>query len=703
MSPGVILLVVLLATFTLSSCGAGDSQPALSAECGRRQVIPTDGSGEAQAKWPWNVALFHRVDQTPPSYACAGTIIAKNFIITAARCTYLKSRGRPAKPQELLIRAGVGNLHKLEPNLQQVGVNEILRHEKFNVDTLQNDIAVLQTASEFEFTDSVMPLCLWSGRDEEEWIVGRSGVVAGWDHEGMDELTQHELKVVSRRNCRDSDPEYFTKLLVDRKMFCATAAPGDSGAGFFVEGDDNKWSLRGVLSGEGSNSTNKYSVFVDVARYLAWINKQIGVDSSDVENFSICGQNSKSENRPWPWHGRVYREGEPVGSAAIINERFLLSPASIFTGPELRNPEKLSVAFGEMNKNGYRLLETRPVGRVIRHENYNSASGENNIALIQLESPLEFNEIYRPVCLQRNDHTEPSITSNDNNIGGAIESVDFNCSRAFAHFCIRTKSQIALNDTVSLKNNGSWFLQGLTISQNSEGDHNSVTLLDVTRYTDWIDNNTVFRTKNLLGLANCAKRFINDYTFISASTKPLCFASHIRSDVLLATASCLENVPVTDLTGTSSEETVKVRSVQVHPFYNSTTKANNIAIVQLQQSLPGIPFCIHLEPSRKPSRLRTLFPSQGPDKYFFDLQPVGSCAEGHLCGPLDGIDEYAGDAFCTENFHGSQLFHDYGDGQGVYLRGLLDGDKRDHCSNPEVLESYVDVMFHAAWIRNVVN
>lgn len=174
-------------------------------------------------------------------------------------------------------------------------------------------------------------------------------------------------------------------------------------------------------------------------------------------------------------------------------------------------------------------------------------------------------------------------------------------------------------------------------------------------------------------------------------------------------------------TGTSGNQTSQVKSIHVHPRFNSCNHANNIAIVQLEQPLDSTtPFCLHLDPPKRKFRLRSLLPNGGFERHFYDLAPspggILECADqwrregieldtagGHLCGELEGISENRGDPFCTEKFEGSSLYYDYGDGQGVYLRGLLDLDKRNHCEKLlELPEVYVDVTFYAEWIRDIV-
>ncbi|KAL9708013.1 hypothetical protein quinque_011531 [Culex quinquefasciatus] len=732
-------LVVILITYKIVTV--------TEAECGHRKTLAKElvhyGKISRLGEWPWHVALFHSVNQAEPNYACGGTIISRRFVLTAAHCTYPEYKTRPLRANEMLVRAGIANLYNLEHSLQEVGVEEIVRHAEFNTRTLEDDIALLKVEVDFEVTDYVKSLCLWSGSSVEELIIGKKGSSAGWGEDEEHKLTgalKHvPMLIVSRRRCRDSDPDYYTRFLYDRKMFCAgfrngsTPASGDSGGGLYIEGKDGKWGLRGILSNGKIEAETRlvdpksFVVFVDVAYYLPWIRKKtnISADGEDTalfnQDFSTCGLLPEvRQQRPWPWQGEVYRNASGIHrlcDVAIISELFLLSLAKVYRNAEIRNPSRLILTFKILEKGRYRLLHHQRIGRIIRHEKFDAA-GRNNIALLELISPLKFTEMLSPICLWRGDPKDFSV--NNTNLGRSVDKLQLNCTLGINYICIDTNSQPAFNSTFFVENEETWYLRGLTTTISQQDQPNSILLLDVARYTGWIENNTVFRTKNLLGNAHCARRFINDFTFISSGAgEAKCFAAHIKPSLLLATASCLENSSGADLFGTSGGQTAQVKQIFVHPSYETSRRSNNVAIVQLQEALKSVPFCIHLDTSRNGSRSRVLLPTQGPEKYFYDFidsESSESCEDrlnssgiplditsgGHICGDFKGVANGAGDEFCTESFQGSPLFHDYGDGQGVYLRGLLEAGKRDHCEQPELPEVFVDVMFYADWIREIV-
>ncbi|CAH2230296.1 jg20043 [Pararge aegeria aegeria] len=158
--------------------------------CGRRQVTHTElivnGAMTKPGDWPWHVALY-KIDVSTIKYICGGTLISKNYVLTAAHCITL--RGVPVLPESLSAVLG-----------------------KFNL--IGGD------------TDS-----------QEREIVG-------WGFENTDalapQLRKAKMPIISESTCIKSNPVFYSKLLTNNKKFCAgyrngtSACNGDSGSAFQV-------------------------------------------------------------------------------------------------------------------------------------------------------------------------------------------------------------------------------------------------------------------------------------------------------------------------------------------------------------------------------------------------------------------------------------------------------------------------------------
>uniref|UniRef100_A0A8C4VZ24 Serine protease 55 n=1 Tax=Gopherus evgoodei TaxID=1825980 RepID=A0A8C4VZ24_9SAUR len=76
----------------------------------------------------------------------------------------------------------------------------------------------------------------------------------------------------------------------------------------------------------------------------------------------------------------------------------LCSPCSRFLSISLLSPPDLYVAFGAVDLESHQ-VEKKKLDRLILHEHFDSMNRDNNIALILLDSPIEFSEQKMPICL----------------------------------------------------------------------------------------------------------------------------------------------------------------------------------------------------------------------------------------------------------------------------------------------------------------
>ncbi|XP_053879530.1 serine protease 55 [Malaclemys terrapin pileata] len=97
----------------------------------------------------------------------------------------------------------------------------------------------------------------------------------------------------------------------------------------------------------------------------------------------------------FPWQVSIQTKEKHFCSGSIISSWWILSAAHCFTN-EL--PPDLYVAFGAVDLESHQ-VEKKKLDRLILHEHFDSANMDNNIALILLDSPIEFSEQKMPICL----------------------------------------------------------------------------------------------------------------------------------------------------------------------------------------------------------------------------------------------------------------------------------------------------------------
>ncbi|CAG5030785.1 unnamed protein product [Parnassius apollo] len=271
--------------------------------CGRRKITHTElivgGANTKAGDWPWHVAIY-RLHRADIKYICGGTLLSKNYVLTAAHCATI--RGEAVIPDILNIVLGKYNLVGGDIAVQEKEVFKVIIHEKFNYKIrLDNDIALLKLRTEVTFTDYVQPACIWSEKAIEKIPTNEIiGTVIGWGFDQTDELSsqlrQATMPIISENTCYKSNPLFYSNVLTENK-FCAglkngtSACNGDSGGGFFVFVPDishdahpnapGAWYLKGIVSLTVSRrdvplcDPTQYVVFTDVSRYREWIDKNI--------------------------------------------------------------------------------------------------------------------------------------------------------------------------------------------------------------------------------------------------------------------------------------------------------------------------------------------------------------------------------------------------------------------------------------------
>ncbi|XP_072864129.1 chymotrypsin-C [Chlorocebus sabaeus] len=270
---GITVLTALLAC--ASSCGVPSFPPSLSA-----RVV---GGETAQPhSWPWQISLQYLKNNTW-WHTCGGTLIASNFVLTAAHCI---SNNR-------IYRVALGK-HNLEVEDEEgsliVDVDTIYVHEKWISLLVLNDIALIKLAEHVELSDTIQVACL----PEKDSLLPNDYpcYVTGWGRLWTngpiaDELQQGLQRVVDHATCSRID---WWGFRVRKTMVCAggdgviSACNGDSGGPLNCQLENGSWEVFGIVSfgsSQGCNTRKKPVVYTRVSAYIDWIN-EVGATSTAV-------------------------------------------------------------------------------------------------------------------------------------------------------------------------------------------------------------------------------------------------------------------------------------------------------------------------------------------------------------------------------------------------------------------------------------
>ncbi|KAG8586617.1 hypothetical protein GDO81_005432 [Engystomops pustulosus] len=216
---------------------------------------------------PWQAVLLSE-DNEP---FCGGTILSKQFILTAAHCIN--------QTKYIKVIVGEMNTQRKEAGEAIHIVDKIIIHPKFVRLTYDFDIAVIKLKEAINYTDNIIPACLPDPDFAEEVLMKeREAMVSGFGrlHERGAQATKlQKLNVpyVSRQTCKES-----SKFSITDNMFCAgydkevkDACQGDSG-GPHVTPYKDTYFVTGIVSwGEGCAQQGKYGVYTKVSKLNKWL------------------------------------------------------------------------------------------------------------------------------------------------------------------------------------------------------------------------------------------------------------------------------------------------------------------------------------------------------------------------------------------------------------------------------------------------
>jgi trypsin len=218
---------------------------------------------------PWQVAL---VDNGSHFQFCGGSLIAENWVLTAAHCVDNFFVGNDPEKVDVVV----GTLTFMSGG-EQIPVRAIHLHPSWDGNNLDFDAALLELESDASEGESITLHEAGQGLDE-----GMPVRVSGWGATseggaGSTTLLWVDVPVVSTETC--NEPESYGGAITDA-MFCAgdrdggrDACQGDSG-GPVAADLDGTWTVVGIVSwGHGCARRLKYGVYTRVAEITEWANE----------------------------------------------------------------------------------------------------------------------------------------------------------------------------------------------------------------------------------------------------------------------------------------------------------------------------------------------------------------------------------------------------------------------------------------------
>ena len=256
------------------------------------------GQDADPGEYPWQVRV------SPSGFLCGGTLIDREWVLTAAHCVVTESNA-PMSPSDVSVVLGDHNLSGNDGTEQSINTSQVIVHPQYGSAGNDYDIALLKLASPANIVPGTVETIELN--TDANLAAGTNAVVTGWGTTSsggsISQILQEvTVPLVSNQTCAGS----YGSTITDN-MICAgfqaggkDACQGDSGGPLVIQTGSGGWKHVGIVSfGNGCAAPDFYGVYARTSRFIDWIETNSGITVGENPNPTSTPQTGPTAT-PFP-------------------------------------------------------------------------------------------------------------------------------------------------------------------------------------------------------------------------------------------------------------------------------------------------------------------------------------------------------------------------------------------------------------------